>query len=329
MLNLKILTSRLLLSLLSRNTKDLVRSLQLKPSSPPVTIGTWGLLLDISCFQVFFDDITRLLIRCWDITISFYKEPQNNMETLEKPEKVWIKVKEGTGVNTRWTEREFPNHLEIREWYEHILYVVNPRQETEMTFAQGCERFDLVVIKTVFGKVDRLSFLFSEPHDYVREVLNTFLPNPKQLRLVQNPYPNGDARLQKLLIQNFDKLDLGDTTSELLNLNELSICNAHHIKFSVNQQFDNINHFLKLWIKGLNNRLRTLTIEQRTHFIPEKILDGIKIIREIPGEEIIVNQEIPAWQYAYRTRAVDIKRYDGTTGTVIMQPTRIFFLVSN
>ncbi|CAL2037713.1 unnamed protein product [Caenorhabditis brenneri] len=313
----------LLLSLLSRNTKNLVRYLQLKPI--PYTIGT--ISLDIPRFQVWFNGGTCLYIGTWDITLSFYKDPQNNMERLEKPRKVRIILKEGTGFNTRWTEVEFLNHLEIREWYEHLLYIIKPRQETEMIFTGGCLSFDLGAIKTVFGRIDSLGFNFSEPREFVSKGLDTFLPDLKKLRLVRNPYPHEGNRLQKLLIQNFDSLDICDF--ERLNLEELVICNAHYIKFSLNEQFDNINQFLKLWINGSNEKLRKMTIEQRTRFNEGKILEGIKIHREIPNEENIAYEEDLDWQYKYRTRAVDIKRYDGIRGTVIMKETTIHFLVWN
>ncbi|EGT56490.1 hypothetical protein CAEBREN_09042 [Caenorhabditis brenneri] len=329
MMNLKIPLSRLLVSLLSRNTKELVRSLQLKPI--PFTIGT--ISLDIPRFQVWFNGGTCLYIGPWDITISFYKRPQNNMEKLVKPDKFWIQVKEGIGFNTRWTDIEFMNHLEIREWYEHILYVVNPRQEIEMIFTGGGEGFDLGAIKKVFGKFHSLGFNFGEPRDFVNKGLETFLPDLQKLRLFQNPYPHEGIRLQKLLIQNFDSLNIGSLSNqfERLDLEDLLICNAHHIRFSLSHQLANINQFLKLWMNGSNQRLRTMTIEQRINFKPEELFKGIRIIREIPQEEDIVYEENLDWQYKYRTRAVDIERYDGTRGTVIIMNGRktIHFLVWN
>ncbi|CAL2038142.1 unnamed protein product [Caenorhabditis brenneri] len=323
----------ILLSLLSQKTKDLVRSLQLKPvSSPLFPVGRWLIPLENPRFGVWFNGGTVLSIGSWDVKISFYEDPEDNMERLVKPRKVWIKIKEGTGFNTRWTEREFPNHLEIREWYEHILYIINPRQETELGFTGGCLRFDLGAIKTVFGKFDSLGFNFDEPRDFVSKGLNTFLPDLKKLRLQRNPYPQEGNRIQKLLIQNFDSLNIGCLTNqfERLNLEDLLICNAHHIKFGLNQKFDKINQFLKLWINGSNERLQKMTIEQKTRFNAKKIFEGIRIIREIPQEEEILFEENLAWQYSSRTRAVDIERYDGTRGTVIiMYERKIRFLVWN
>ncbi|CAL2037716.1 unnamed protein product [Caenorhabditis brenneri] len=114
---------------------------------------------------------------------------------------------------------------------------------------------------------------------------------------------------------------------EGLDLEDLLICNAHHITFSVTQQFDNINQFLKLWVKGANPRLQKLTIQQRILFNPEDILKGVKIHREIPQGENIVYGEDPVWHYEYRTRAVDIKRYDGTRGTIVMYYSTRFVLL--
>ncbi|EGT45758.1 hypothetical protein CAEBREN_04949 [Caenorhabditis brenneri] len=304
--------SLLFFSLISRNTKDLVRSLRVKPIThhrffssnlPPVQIG--------------FSDTIGLSMRCWDITVSFYKEQQDNMKVLEKPNKVWIKVKESDGLNTRYTEIEFLSPMEIKEWYEHILYIINEsRQATQMILYQESDRFDMEIAKTVFGKINYLTCFFSRPNNHGRNVLRIFGPELKQLTLTFNPYPRGDTRLRKMLIQNLDILDLGGHNSfKRLNLRDLLICNAHRITFSLNGKFDKINQFLKLWIKGANARLQKLAIEQRTNFNEEEILKGIRIIREIPQEENIVYGEKFDYRFAYRTRAVDIERYDGTRGT--------------
>ncbi|CAL2037714.1 unnamed protein product [Caenorhabditis brenneri] len=301
--------SLLLLSLLSRNTKDLVRSLQLKPISPSShsPMGDWQFSFDITHLKVCLTRRLSLLIHSWDICVTFYEEPQNEMEVLKKPNKVWI----ADGTIFRKLEIVFPNRLEIKEWYEHILYIINAHPERQMIFSNGGEQFDVPTIKTVFGKFDSLAFNFSEPRDYVKKVLDTFLPDLNELYLIRNPYSRGDTRLQKMLVQNVDKFDLGGLNSfEKLNFEDLLICNARYITFSLNQQFDNFNQFLKLWIKGSNRRLQKLTIEQRTSFNQEDILKGIKNYREIPNEENIVYGEDPAWKYAQRTRAVDIERCD-------------------
>ncbi|CAL2037712.1 unnamed protein product [Caenorhabditis brenneri] len=304
--------SLLFLSLISRKTKDLVKSVQINRSRFHVVISQ-HIALDMPLYGFY---------------LHFYKEPQNNMEMLVKPSKVWISHLDFSVRRFQNQDIELSNHFELREWYEHILYILNIRQATQIDFYEGCERFDLGAIKTVFGKLDTIFFNFREPRDHVRAVLRTFLPDLKELRLLWNPYPQGDTRLQKILMQNFNELDLGNhNLFERLNLKDLLICNAHHIRFSLNQQFDNINQFLKLWVKGSNKRLQKLIIEQRTRFKPKEILKGIKIHREIPREENIVCGEIFDFRFAYRTRAVDIKRYDGTRGTIIFIRSYFYFLV--
>ncbi|CAL2038197.1 unnamed protein product [Caenorhabditis brenneri] len=305
----------LCLSLVSRKTKDLVKSVQIKPTRLHVVISE-HIILDMPPYG---------------FTVLFYKELQDNMRMLVKPDKVWISLRDFSVRRSQNPDIELTNHLEIREWYEHILYILNIRQATQIDFYQGCERFDLGTIKSVFGKIDSLGFSVIEPRDFVREVLRTFISDIKQLKLVCNPYPQEDTRFQKLLSQNFDDLNL-IAYFEILNLEDLLICNAHHIKVRPNRHIlfieDNINKFLKLWIKGANPRLQKLIIERITHF-NEKILKGIKIHREIPNEENIVHEGKVVWQFAHRTRAVDIKRYDGTRGTVILTMSTFYFLVWN
>ncbi|EGT56730.1 hypothetical protein CAEBREN_10808 [Caenorhabditis brenneri] len=309
----KLVLNQLCLSLISRKTKDLVKSVQINPSRLHVVVG----------------ERIRLDMPPYGFVLSFYEERQDNMRMLVKPDKVWISLRDFSVRKSQNPDIRLTNHLEIREWYEHILYILSIRQAALIGFYQGCERFDLGMIKSIFGKIDDLTFYFGRPRSHAREVLRTFISDIKQLRLVWNPYPRGDTGFQKMLSQNLDELDLGSHHSfERLHLEDLLICNAHHIKFASNQQFENINKFLKLWIKGANPRLQKLIIEQRTHF-NEEILKGIKIIREIPREEDIGYEENVDWRFAYRTRAVDIKRCDGTRGTVILLESTFYFLVWN
>ncbi|CAL2037710.1 unnamed protein product [Caenorhabditis brenneri] len=299
----------LLLSLLSRNSKDLVRSLHLRPSSFLIMIGHWRF-----AFSLPFPNL------CLD----FYKEPEENMKMLEKPKKVWISVFEGPDFFSRPNKMELPNPLELKDWLNHILYIFNSRQASQIIFSRGYERFDLKAIKEKLGNAGTLCIPSSmgPSRRQTREILEMFLPDIKHLRLISNPFRRGDPSFQKVLTQNFEALSLGFVDGfKRFTLNDLLISNALDIDLGANRNFEGVNQFLKLWINGANPRLQTLNITQRTDWIPEEILKGVEITGRYSMEEDIVhnNKTLFKGNNPGRT-AVDIKRFDGTRGTVVVLP---------
>ncbi|EGT45685.1 hypothetical protein CAEBREN_09050 [Caenorhabditis brenneri] len=301
---------RLFLSLTSRKTKDLVKSIKIKPTYFHVTVGE------------------HINLQLYSAELHFYKEPQDNMRTLAKPTKLRVTAWEIIADRHQFNTMELPNSLEIRDWYQHILCILNLRQAKQIGFYQGWERFDLESIKKCIGKIHTLVYRFVTRHSNSKDILNTFIPDIERVELEWNPYPEGDTGFQKMMIQNFDSLDFGLLhLFEKLNLEDLLISNARYVKLRSIQKFEGTNQFLKLWIKGGNPRLRKFSIgpifNPQTQLNPEEVLKGIKIAKEhLVGEEIVF--EGKTYGISSGSRAVDIKRYDGTRATVLFR-VRLFF----
>ncbi|CAL2048424.1 unnamed protein product [Caenorhabditis brenneri] len=250
-----------------------------------------------------------------------------NMNMLEKPNKMWV-----------WTRgddhsMELPNPFELKDWLEHFLYIhniVNVPEVTALFLFGGCQRFDLGAIKSTFQKFGILQIQRVSP-DHFHIILEAFLPDIDNLGIGENPFRETDDRYQKLLIQNLNSLYLGFFGRfRGFNLNELLVCNAAEIFLQTNGNFEGMNEFLKLWMKGANPRLRLLSIRQADVLIFEEILKGVTIHRVIPANEDIFHGNI---LYSRRDnaerQAVNIRRFDGTTGTVITHPTVFYFLSWN
>ncbi|CAL2048437.1 unnamed protein product [Caenorhabditis brenneri] len=239
------------------------------------------------------------------------------MAKLEKPNKVWIwTIRRGF---RRGDEIELPNPFTLAEWLQHLLYILNLSVPSQLSFGRNADLFDLGVVKFIFRKFKtlRIGSLLSAEHS--ENVLRAFLPDIKNLK-ISNPFNEGDCRFQKLLSQNFDslKLDFPDNTKRF-TLNDLLICNASVIEYQW-QEFEEINQFLKLWIKGANPRLQELIISHRTALVPENIFKGVKIIRVIPVHEEIRHNGVLYFSGGLpnRVAAVDIKRFDGVRGTAVI-----------
>ncbi|CAL2037708.1 unnamed protein product [Caenorhabditis brenneri] len=296
--------SLLLLSLLSQKSKELVRSVGIKFLTSHIMVG----------------DRIFLTIPSLCLSMYFYKVPQDNQRVFVKPKYVWISATEGEDDNKKWHEMKLPNQLEMEEWIEHILYIFNTREIFQLCFDPGFETFDLEILKSVVGNLKYLLLDFRRPRKEMKRILSTFLPDVNDLRLIYNPFTQGDTGLRKILIQNFDSLQLGSWDQfERFTLNDLLVCDASNISLSPNGSFEGINQFLKLWIKGANPRLQSLSIRNGHESNPEEILKGIKICKKYSVEEdILYNNNIRFKGDDPNRTAVDITRFDGVRGTIVL-----------
>ncbi|CAL2041587.1 unnamed protein product [Caenorhabditis brenneri] len=300
----------LLLSLLSRKTKFLVKSVQLKAPNFTIKINGSGI---------------RFVMPYRKMSIDFYEGSEQ--KTLERPpEKVGIYLRIGFFRPYMVFNN---NTLTLEEWLQHCQYIFNCNEAYQLDFDSG-STFDLATLKALIGKFKYFSIdVNQETITVAQQILRTFLPDVKNLRLYGNPFQRGDTNYQKMLTQNFEDLKLGfQQNFDRFSLDDLLICNASTLTLSLTQNFKKINEFLKLWIEGANPRLRELWILQGTPFIPDDIIEGIQIFKEIPAEETISFDSLLFRRHPNR-RAVDIRRCDGTRGTIIIEINRFIFLVWN
>ncbi|CAL2041678.1 unnamed protein product [Caenorhabditis brenneri] len=300
----------LLLSLLSQKTKTVVKSVQLKAPKFIIKVGS----------RISFLSLYRSMY------INFHRRPEQ--KTLDRPpEKVWIHLRRGDSHPYMVLHK---NTLKLDEWLEHCQYIFNCSEPHQLNFdPEYRNTVDLEILKALLRKHKYLLVAVKQERITVaQQILRTFLPDVRNLSLDGNPFLKGDTRHQKLLCQNFESLGLGfQQDYQRISLNDLLICNASTLNLSPNQNFKWINEFLKLWIKGANPRLRMLKIFQTTPVISDDVIRGIRIIKKIPAEEAIIydNLEITS----PNRRAMDIRRYDGTRGTIIIQCRCFWFLVWN
>ncbi|CAL2037709.1 unnamed protein product [Caenorhabditis brenneri] len=307
------------ISLLSRKTKELVRSLPFKRS--------------FFYSSMSIRDHIKLSVRWLDM--SFYKEGQNNQRTLGTPNHVWVEnTYHGSWQKNRddlWIVKEMKlrNHMGIKEWIEHLFYVLNVTEIKKIFFHPESRIFDMETLQAAIGNFMALFADFRGPEQQKR-ILNFILPRARDLNLTYNPFSQGDLRLRKIVNQNLNILYLGyenDFERFRFNLNDMLSCNASEIILRPIEDYKWINQFLKLWIMGSNPRLQSLETDNDFDLSLTQILKGIKVSRWIPAdEEIVYNNQVLEKGYTGR-RAVDIYRFDGTRAALGLTPGRFWFYV--
>ncbi|EGT58197.1 hypothetical protein CAEBREN_20120 [Caenorhabditis brenneri] len=246
-----------------------------------------------------------------DVSTIFYLFGDENINVLQKPITVWMMDKKEDNSAEDDT-LEFLNPLGLEQWLEHIKHVFNCREAYQLVFGNGSENINLEIIRDTFGHCESL-WIETNPANRAREILGVFQKDLKELKLRNNPFLPGDNEYQKLLLQNFKSLELGfGNRFERLTLDDLLICNAVDINLSPVENFEGINRFLKLWIKGSNPQLHRISIKQRTE-IPKDVLKGIQVSKWIKDDPIETE--------------VEIYRVNGTKATISMKGLRFSLFV--
>ncbi|CAL2052309.1 unnamed protein product [Caenorhabditis brenneri] len=282
--------SLLFFSLLSQNTKSLAKSLQREPSTVSVRIGSH------ICYTIH------------QYGFAFYTD--ENVQTLQKPSKVWMSQEYDSG---EWNWKILSTHLGIKDWVVLISDIFNTREVLDMIFIPESNTFNVEAVKDVFGSCKSLKIVGSRPESQVKSILNTFTPKVEELKLCFNPFSLGESELRTTLLQNIKTLELGYYDNfERFTLNDLLACNASYISLNLNENFEHTNQFLKLWMKGANPRLQNLSIER----VNGNVLRGIKVAKWIATDEDIVrNNAIHSEGGRAERTAVDIHRFDGSGAT--------------
>ncbi|EGT45664.1 hypothetical protein CAEBREN_10329 [Caenorhabditis brenneri] len=291
-------------SLLSRKTKELVKSLSIKRASPEITIKD------------------NLWLRVRWLYMFFYKQQQNNQRMLGTPNHVWVE-EDDTNVAMK-----LANRLGFKEWIKHILYIFNVTEFTHLFFHPESRIFDMETLKDAIGNFKEIVLDFRGPEQQKR-ILNVFLPRARNLCLTYNPFSQGDLGLRKIVNQNLNILYLGydnDFERFRFNLNDMLACNASEVILRPIEDYKWINQFFKLWIMGSNPRLQSLEIDNED-FSLTQILKGIKVSRWIPADEDIVHKNEVFSRGLTGRRAVDIYRFDGTRASIGISGGRFWFCV--
>ncbi|CAL2048436.1 unnamed protein product [Caenorhabditis brenneri] len=203
-----------------------------------------------------------------------------------------------------------------------VLLKFYKEPEHNMTMLEKPNKVWIWTVRRGLPPVDEMElpnpFTLAEWLKHLLYILN--LSVPSQLSFLQNA-ELFDLGVVKSTFPKFNALRIGRVSAEhsenafrtfLPDIKNLKISNPFNERDCRGREFEEVNQFLKLWIKGANPRLQELIIRQRTGFVPENIFEGVKITRVIPGHEEIRHNGVLLVSGGLPDRvAVDFKRFDG------------------
>ncbi|KAF1764642.1 hypothetical protein GCK72_004591 [Caenorhabditis remanei] len=302
-------------SLASNKTKEVVKSLNLKINDINLTIGNIiGIQID-----GFRNNPSRML---WN----FYPEKEDN-STEPIPVYMPARVIGMRDTNPPQNRVKYQNPgLSIQEWLAHFQYIFSFPEENALLFAREVDMSSL--IETVRGfEIKSLRFIDPCSLEFAQMVLTQF-PFIKRFFACSRSFED-PSMYRNILIQNLDVLFLGYHTPFLrMELDDLLLINSKEIYVcSLTITNKVINQFLKFWMRGSNPRMEVVNFDYPDGRFPDKDV----LLKGTNYHEISSNQVRHSKQLTYGPIVVkdgyDIRRSDGTVGTVLIRPQFIRFCV--
>ncbi|EGT36666.1 hypothetical protein CAEBREN_12671 [Caenorhabditis brenneri] len=302
-------------SLCSKNTKEAIKSLNLKKCWIEIFVHN-SIEMEV-CYE---DDVP--LKCCFAYDPSF---PNNQVIAREN-----IKIvvdPYGDEESKRW-ESNFQN-FDFKEYLHHFCDVLQSPKIGAFDFCG--ENLDETSIEPIQKAIEGLQIevlVIGEQltHEFAKKVLESF-PNYEDLFFDQIPFESQKIHeMDKYSIQNLKFVSIPDT--EGIRIDQVLVSNSKRISLRVSKFSEkDLNRFLKLWICGSNPRLRFFyasgqPLLGRDSFDMNLILKGIKG-NQIPldSEEVHI-WEVDEYEY-YETKLAGEYRiwsFNGTTAVIRSLP---------
>ncbi|EGT48864.1 hypothetical protein CAEBREN_05288 [Caenorhabditis brenneri] len=271
-------------SLISTRCQKLVQSLQIKAEFITATISTYILI------SVAFPKL--------NLNIFFKSSVMRNegqKESLQAPLLVH--------ANCFRIER---NDFIYSDWLKHFQTIFHCPSIASIQFRLGSYVYDLDEIKKSFGATKKLYAQHTGCNSTNLMIFQKFL-SVENLNI--RPEMFQDSRIPfNILQQNYATLDIkcgNDNNPAEMTLNELLVINSKSITIeNIRISPQDLNKFIKLWMKGSNSRMEHLSISFNNfvRYNITAVMKGIKHFNE-RSERINVHR-------------MDIYRLDGTRATV-------------
>ncbi|CAL2038531.1 unnamed protein product [Caenorhabditis brenneri] len=296
-------------SLCSKNTKKLIKSLNLRAEKINLNVN------DLIEIEIRFGNS----ISFWSFTKHGNTFPNNEFRPLDEI-KVYVLCRARVMSGWIW---QFPN-FELKDWLYHFCEVLH-HPKIDCLYFSG-ETLDDNYIEPVQKVIKGLQvgcLLLSDDltNDFAKKALERF-PNYEKLALFQVPF--GRDHLNKLLVQNLKSVFI--PVAQRLKIDQILLTNSQRIQQNSSMFTEkDFNRFLKLWIRGSNPNLRFYFT--RGQLRPGKdsldmnlILKGIKY-EQVPLDSQEVHREKVNEHIYNETRLAGGSRiwsFNGTTAVIVV-----------
>ncbi|CAL2038579.1 unnamed protein product [Caenorhabditis brenneri] len=269
-------------SLCSKNTKEAIKSLNLKKGSIKICVRN-------SIELVIWFEGTVALKCCFAYDDSF---PNNQIIAREN-----IKVVvDSYRAPIRW-ESNFQN-FEFKGWLHHFREVLHYPRIDELYFSG--ENLDDNYVEpfqtAIRGIQIRCLFIEDEPTpEFTKKALESF-QNYETLILDQIPFDSHEVHeMDKYLIQNLMSVYISE--AEEIRIDQVLFSNSESVSLCLSKFSEkDINRFLKLWIRGSNPRLKYL-YTMGEPLLGRDSLNMNLVLRGIKSNQIpLDSEEVHIWE---------------------------------
>ncbi|CAL2038537.1 unnamed protein product [Caenorhabditis brenneri] len=310
-------------SLCSKNTKEAIKSLDLKAKAICICVGQ----------NIVFDFHLNHSIH---FRSSIVHDNHFSNEEFKLPNCIEVSQRE-TGhfqLETKWKMES--QNFGAKDWLRHFCEVLHNQSIYNFRFEEDnhIEPDFIKHVQKVIEGCHIASFFLGEhlTPEFMKKALESF-SNYEELYIGQ--VPSHDVhKMDKYFVQNLSEVNI--QVAERLRINQVLSLNCEKILLSRSMFTDkDMKIFLKLWILGSNPRLKHFSAckerlpGQRLSFNEEVVFKDIKRTRiplnsqEKYREEIFKN----AWNTWRLAGGSRIRRYDGTTAVILIGHFEFDFIV--
>ncbi|CAL2038281.1 unnamed protein product [Caenorhabditis brenneri] len=296
------------LSFLSKKCKNLMKCLNKYEQNVEVEIG---------------ENIIIKTCNSYGVNCTFYNGP--NWENDNVEERRQLGAPRSVQCSWRYDEdgddnQDYVENIDfnMRDWLEHLKYIFNCPELTELMFEDHSHQFGPDRIKEVFENCTDLRFYAIGSFHFNRRILENFLP-VKQLYVAPDIFEDSKIPNQ-LLIQNFDLLSIDFRPEAPVILDQLTIINSKTIFLNDVMNLENMmNKFIKLWMKGSNPHLEFVLVDNSllgAEIDLNALMNGIQRC-VVPTNR---GRQFKSLGWIYRVisdEAIDFFRHDGTKATIV------------
>ncbi|CAL2038363.1 unnamed protein product [Caenorhabditis brenneri] len=289
-------------SLISERSKNLVKSIQIKSTSLTVSVHN-----EISICMEIASKVLRL---------RYYLEPDmywgmgayGRKKRLTAPQSALVDVMHLDGESEEIDDfEEFLKNSELEKrdftmqnWLDHLQQIFDYAKVDHLTFTSNSPEFDIDDIEKLFRNTPHVLIGDTGCFAFNQLVLQKFSPI-ETLEIGTSDFQNFKIP-DNIFMENFTELHIREREEETktsMKLNDMLLINSKEIGIgSFHMSAQQLNKFLKLWMKGSNPNMEYLAI----YYYGENELDNEIIMKGIKHRVV--------------GGGIDVVRMDGVKATI-------------
>ncbi|CAL2038572.1 unnamed protein product [Caenorhabditis brenneri] len=317
------INEQLAYSLCSKNTKEAIKSLNLKAEAIHICVNQ----------KIIFDFFLKDSV---DFRSSIAHDNHSPNEEFKLSNCVEVSVRRNsTKTATKWKMES--RNFRVKDWLRHLCEVFHNHRIDELYFGEDQIDYDFIKpVQRIIEGLHIVSLSLGEriTPEFTKKALESF-HNYETLYIEQVPFNSYEVhKMDKFLVQNLRSVFIPRTGR--LQIDQVLSSNCEKLRLSGSLFTDkDLKVFLELWIRGSNPRLKHFSTwkenqsGERLFFDEEVVFKGINRTK-IPldcQEEYREKIGKYAWNIMGLAGGSRIWSYDGSTAVVLIRRFKFEFIV--